>query len=105
MKSILHNQPAKLFIAEKYIMGSLNILDLQDFIFQMRKENTYIGILLRGSRSTETADKNSDYDLLVIVDRDVYAIGYEYSKTGIVAHYNILSLNHLYSQCNRAYEL
>ena len=86
-------------------MGSLNILDLQDFTFQMRKENTYIGILLRGSRSTETADKNSDYDLLVIVDRDVYAIGYEYSKTGIVAHYNILSLNHLYSQCNRAYEL
>ena len=49
--------------------------------------------------------RTHDYDLLVIVDREVYATGYEYSKTGVIAHYNILSLNHLYIQCNRAYEL
>lgn len=83
----------------------LDITDIREFIDQMRNEEGYVGILLWGSRSTETADTDSDYDLLVIVDREVYATGYEYSKTGVIAHYNILSLNHLYIQCNRAYEL
>ena len=83
----------------------LDITDIREFIDQMRNEEGYVGILLWGSRSTGTADTDSDYDLLVIVDREIYATGYEYSKTGVIAHYNILSLNHLYIQCNRAYEL
>ena len=83
----------------------LDITDIRKFIDQMRNEEGYVGILLWGSRSTGTADTDSDYDLLVIVDREIYATGYEYSKTGVIAHYNILSLNHLYIQCNRAYEL
>lgn len=83
----------------------LDITDIREFIDQMRNEEGYVGILLWGSRSTGTADTDSDYDLLVIVDREIYATGYEYSKTGVIAHYNIRSLNHLYIQCNRAYEL
>lgn len=98
------DRDVKFFILQRNI-NMLDITDIREFIDQMRNEEGYVGILLWGSRSTGTADTDSDYDLLVIVDREIYATGYEYSKTGVIAHYNIRSLNHLYIQCNRAYEL
>ena len=79
--------------------------DTKDFIDQMRSEKWYIGILLRGSRATQTEDPNSDYDFMVIVDRDVYATGYESTKSNLPAHYNLLSLNELYMMCDRAYRV
>ena len=79
--------------------------DTKEFIDQMRSEKWYIGILLRGSRATQTEDPNSDYDLMVIVDRDVYATGYELTESNLPAHYNLLSLNELYMMCDRAYKV
>ncbi len=79
--------------------------DIKEFIDQMRSEKWYVGILLRGSRATQTEDSNSDYDLMVIVDRDVYAIGYELTRSNLFAHYNLLNINQLYAMCDNAYRI
>lgn len=79
--------------------------DIREFIDQMRSEKWYVGILLRGSRATQTEDPDSDYDFMVIVDRDVYATGYEFSASQLLAHYNLLSLKELYMMCNKAYKI
>ena len=75
------------------------------FIDQMKSEEWYIGILLRGSRATQTEEPNSDYDFLVVVNRDVYATGYELTASNLFAHYNLLSINQLYTMCNNAYRI
>jgi hypothetical protein len=42
---------------------------------------------------------------MVIVDRDVYAIGYELTRSNLFAHYNLLNINQLYAMCDNAYRI
>ena len=52
------DRDVKFFILQRNI-NMLDITDIREFIDQMRNEEGYVGILLWGSRSTETADTDS----------------------------------------------
>lgn len=80
------------------------LADLKDFIRTVSSIQGYVWCILWGSHATHTADQFSDYDLRIIVQDEVLAVGYDRSHSDKDINYMVWSLDFLLSMPEKSYQ-